>query len=492
MAMLNYEDVNKEVQEIIHGKIQKFLEDGQRAYDSGLIKDTKAIDDTNAYYVLEADYERYCVANDFRTLFEFSGKYSEEELYEIPGMKVGEKKFPLIIPISLAGKIAEKAHNIEKKLEFMGVKFPAQLYQLLPKYKGENLPGYDFPAPEPKRVSQTDDEYEKYLEEYYKTHGVSKSSDGASFRNKYPHEQINYGKENKIDKDFDSEYYKHQLERAARGKGTSIPAPTGERIKVTSVEAGDPSLEKDADPVKRGIKRSKVYSAVVKIAAFAAGVLGAHILFNATPTGWAIVGTAGAVFALTMYIKKKFRQRRLRREIEEEAEKEAKKKAEEEAKKGKDKSKTLDDPTKGTTGKGKDDPDPTKGTGTPDPVVPDPTKKTGTGTPDPVVPDPTKKTGADTPDPDKKFVFDHDRIYDGEKELAFDNAAFRNINMEINKILIELEPLKETTDPAKKPELERIKARLNELYQKRMDLIERIMERQQILMEDMGLSSRKR
>jgi hypothetical protein len=43
-----------------------------------------------------------------------------------------------------------------------------------------------------------------------------------------------------------------------------------------------------------------------------------------------------------------------------------------------------------------------------------------------------------------------------------------------------------------KPNLVELNNRLRELYKQRLELIERIMSRQQIIMEDMGLSSKKR
>ncbi len=514
MANYNYESANGQVLKIIREKIEGFLKVGENAYNNGLTDSLVAIDETNSFYVLESDYENYGAANDFRTLLEFRGTYANTQLYEIPGMKVGKKVFPLIIPIEQAGVIAEKAHNIEKKLAFMGVKFPSQLYQLLPKYKGENLPGKDFPPPEPKVFSQTEAEYEKYLEEYYKAHGVDKSSDDTAFRLPYPHERINYGRGNKENAKYTNEYYDDQFVKAAKGKGTTVEAPVGSKIKVTAVEASDPTLGKDADQVKTKIHFGKVKSAALKIAAIGFGVVGAAALLHATPTGIAIVATAAATFALTRYLMKKYRLAKAKR------------------KKGKDGEEEIEieipgeEPTKGI-GKDKEHEDPgiDKGLGEnptgPTPVVPtatDPGKGTGATPTNPRPTDPAKGTGATpttprkpssrkpsgskpkgpakptgtTPVEPKPLGYDPNKVYDGEQELAFDNEAFRQINGEITQILIQLEPIKDTTDPAMKPNLVELNNRLRELYKQRLELIERIMSRQQIIMEDMGLSSKKR
>ena len=131
-------------------------------------------------------------------------KAEEENLYEFRGLeyKSGSDSHRTTIYLSKenALKVSKLANDYEAKLARsnsnpddmkMSIKFPVEL--LLLKYKGTNMPGVDYQAPEPKRASQSTKEYESELETYYREHGVEKEYDeDASFRTAYPHEKVNY------------------------------------------------------------------------------------------------------------------------------------------------------------------------------------------------------------------------------------------------------------------------------------------------------------
>ena len=338
----------------INAKINKNIKDllaaGKLAFENGMESEVKDIDGVGAY-IVNQDEEKYNALQLFQSIINYSGELPVDKLYVIPGAVFGNgdtlATHPLVLPMAKLEELADKAEYLEDKLRDYGLKFPSELFRFTKKNKGKNLPDRDFPAPEPRRMDQTPDEYEAYLEEYYKNHGVTKKEDGLAFRHPYDHEKIDYRKGNKSDDTYTSESFQETQKTKAEGEGKTIKAPIGERLRVTSRTVKGPSLwQRGKDVVETRRNWAKIGSAILKTAAVAAGVVLAGKILGLSPLAWGIVAGGAAVFAVTRYLRKIYDRRKDLREIEQEKAKEkAKQQAQEEGKtKSKEKEKEAGGP----------------------------------------------------------------------------------------------------------------------------------------------------
>lgn len=161
-----------------------------------------------------------------------------EEIYEFPGVAIGEngkKTFTFAVSKNVAKTLAENADFYEAAFK---IKFPEQIYQLA---MNNVIPGYNYPAPEPKLASETPEGYEARLADYYKSKGYELKYDPISkMREAYPHEKTRYsGGTPTMEQTPVSEYYLGAVKSNAlpkEAKESKEPAlKDGEKSKVTGV-----------------------------------------------------------------------------------------------------------------------------------------------------------------------------------------------------------------------------------------------------------------
>ena len=505
MEQLNTLEANKRLREILDEELQELLEAGRITKESDTPDGIKILDPDSGECILEDDEDKYNALNLLQELTDFD-KTPANEIYEFPGMSLNDETMKLRIPKGKVEKLAELGKRLESDLSYIGLKFPTQLYQFTKENKGQNLPGKDFPAPLPKTVEMSNSEYETYLEEYYKTHGIEKEADEAAFRRQYPHEKIDYSEANEEKKGFANEYYTEQVAEHAKGKGETTKAPVGEKIRVVAKSLKRPNIFDCKDRVEGTQKWQKVESFVIKTAAIAAGLGVAGMLAWYNP-GFLVLGAGAAAFALVRYIKKRReRKRRLARELEEEEEKKEAEEAVEEAKKkekelekdkdkGEDKDKEKD---KGTPGDKK--PEDKKTDGTPGDKKPEdkpgekktePTKKSTGGTDG--VPGGTdgKAGGTDGKPEDKTSDTPSFEALDfslAEEELGMDQVEYMRINSEIRVLAQEVDILLKTGTPADKERLKELQDQLAAKLAERLNITYRLMNRQEKLLDDAGIT----
>lgn len=200
--LINGKEANKRFIEAIKRRRKKLFEDAKPFAESSNAADVvDKIDDDN--YIKKEDKEEYDILMTLLSYLDFE-KAPAENTYEFRGLeyKSGNSSYRTTVYLSKenALKVSKLAHDYEDKLARsnsnpddlkMSIKFPVEL--LLLKYKGTNMPGCDYEAPEPKTAAESRKEYEESLESYYHEHGVTKAYDeDAGFREAYPHERVNY------------------------------------------------------------------------------------------------------------------------------------------------------------------------------------------------------------------------------------------------------------------------------------------------------------
>jgi len=472
MKKFSTNSANPTLISIIRDKLNEMLAAGKISFENLGAEGVKEVG-RNAY-IDEQDEEKYNAMRLLQSFIYFKNDMDASVLYEFSGFSMNGQKMRLVVPIVKASELADKAKYIEETLSDYGVKFPTQLYQLSKENRGKNLPGKDFPPPIPKTMDTTDEQYEKYLEEFYKQHGVEKKSDGLAFRVPYPHEQVEYGTTNDFNPGYMNEQYREQLEIHAKGKGKTISAPVGEKLKVRIKSLADPELKAEGDKVKSSIKWQKIKSNVLKVAAVGAGVVGATVLLNANPIGLAMLGTAVGIGALARYVRNKYRKKKIEAQVKAEAElkerqAENRKKREEE----KAKEKAKEEPTAGVK-------PPVSTTTTP---VDD--KKGSTASDAPISTDPVTE--------DDDLEYDLEALALAEDDLRLDNEDFILVNNELmlTKAQIAAREGKAVTEEEKK-ELHDLKAKEIELMKRRLELAKIMVGKQQIMLDNFEHSARKR
>ena len=531
MKTYNTNSANPTLTTIIKGKYNELLKNGQLHYDNLGDEGVKEVG-KNAY-IEDADEDKYNALNLLYSLISIKEELPAHSLYEFPGLTMNGQKMKLVIPVTKAFEMADKAKYLEEKLSDYGLKFPAQLYQLSSAYRGKTMPGKDFPPPVPKTMDKSDAEYEKYVEEFYKAHGIEKVSDGLAFRKPYEHEQIDYSKGDQKDPNYTNEYYQDQLERHAKGKGKTISAKIGEKLKVRLKSLASPELKMQGDKVVTSLNWQKIKSNSIKIAAVGAGVVGAAILLNSNPLAAAMIGTAFGIGALTRYVRKKLRERKTIRRLEAEEAKQKQQEANREKAKAKAKSKeagsadlsdmfkkafepggprvkstTKSNPTPGTppkpgtttTGtadlsdmfkKAFDKSNPEPGIKPNPPVTPVGNNggngggKNSTPVSEPVINDPVNT--------DEDLAYDLEGLALAEEDLSLDNTEFNLVNSNITLLRAQITELEaKASTEEEKQALHALKEQEVELLERRLEIAKILVAKQQILLDNLNQSARKR
>lgn len=451
--------VNAKLINAITKEIEELFKIGKSTHDLGKDDDLKDIDGIGKYILL-TDEEKYDALQRLGELTKFKN-VTGDKLYKLNGltMKIGGKNttIPLILPIDKFEKLAEQAEFLEHKLKDLNLKFPSQLFQFKKEYKGKNMPGKDFQPPLPQSFEMSDEEYEKYLETYYKTHGVDKKPDGIAFREPYPHERINYREGNEEKEEFTNEYFSDQHKKHAKGKGKATPAPVGERIKVTASSVKYPSRKEEKDKVTNSINWAKISSIVIKTAAIAAGVVAAGTILRVGPASTILIASAAGAYALGRWIRKTRLKNKIVSKDREKDKEEEKIKEKGEAPvvtktKEKEKEHTEEKPTKDH------------------PAEPPKAKE-------------SKK---------KEAKYNHDDMVLAEEEIGLDAVEFNRIDTQINAIYAEVQKLMASSSAADVPRLKELQEVLEQLINERLELTQRLMERQERLMDDIGLPRKSR
>ena len=210
MIINDNERYNETFIKVLENYRQQLFDEGKIAYKNGQQKDCISIG--NEYIINnEKVLEQY---NNIMELIEIYLDFStinKDEIYDIPQVTLAYKDkitFNLRIRKEKAHSFAKNARKYEKIFSnTLHINFPQQVYQLL--YLNRNIPGFDFPAPEIKLLSEDIYDYEYRLESYYKNHNFKKaSSQDKIWRSPYPHENINYKDfPDVINEYFQSEYF---------------------------------------------------------------------------------------------------------------------------------------------------------------------------------------------------------------------------------------------------------------------------------------------
>ena len=472
METFDADKINKFLFDTLANEIEEMCNKADKIADSGVTEGIKVIDSDLGIRILEADDAKFDALLRLQEILKFKD-VKENELYEFPGMKLKGTNITLYVPIKKVEKVAEMGEYFEKELSDIGLKFPTQIYQFKKENKGKNLPGKDFPPPVPKTKEMTSEQYEKYLEEYYKGHGIVKEEDVTSFRRPYTHEKINYQEGNKEKDGFTNEYYTEELRKHAEGKGKTTPAPVGRRIKVTAKSKKRPNIFNTEDKVEAERNWSKISSFALKVAAVGAGVAVGTFAVIHYP-GLIALGAVGAGVAIGRYIRKKIDQKEERKK---EADRERRKRERgiEDPGKGKEKEKE-----KGTSPGVTPTPEPTPSTG-PD-HKPEPTPGTDPGR----TPSKTREEPTTNPNPPRTFN-DEDLII-AEQELGMDQEEFIRLDREIETIVREVQILLRSTNPDDKDRLRELQEALAIKYNERLTIIYQLMSRQERMLDDIGIS----
>lgn len=181
---------------ILQAYCEKLYQKGSVYKDNEQLLETVEIIDAE-HCVLKEDKKKYDLLTRLITYLSFE-KQEKKEVYEFFGFGYGDKdgfhKATIYLTKENAYTIGKLAKDYEEELKEFGIIIPHELYQL--KNRGQNMPGLDYGAPEPKTADQTIDDYEKYLATYYHGHGIEpEPSQVYDFRQSYPHERVDYRKE---------------------------------------------------------------------------------------------------------------------------------------------------------------------------------------------------------------------------------------------------------------------------------------------------------
>lgn len=232
---------------------EKVLKDGlaESQISNNVENVSQSQNPADAAYVKNEDKELYGAINELLGYISFSS-FKADETYDIPGVTIKINTTKEKIP-----NIAVKQDNIEKlaksakKFEsLLGIKFPDQIYQF--NHQQENIPGLNFVAPRPKFISESDEEYEQFLENYYTSNGLQKEELSGIWRKAYKHEQVDYKKDKiVVDETYQSEYYKKNLQEkvaqknpnpSKQGGPKNQKAKKGEQLKIVDSELEDQKL----------------------------------------------------------------------------------------------------------------------------------------------------------------------------------------------------------------------------------------------------------
>ena len=239
----------------LKSKTDSIIEDGRRnesAPDKSSLEKltiTKEDGSTEEIYVTAKDKEVFGKINYIKEMLDF-GEFEKSQLYDLPGGKItiggNSSSFRMFLPVVDAPSIVGRIMDL-KISEVIDIEFPQEFYRLNSYFKGPEakMPDTDMEVPRPKKGDESIEEYEQFLEEEYKKHGIEKTPDsGTAWRMPYPHEKIDYKKElenkdkktkpgiSKVEDSNQSGYYPVYVEAQKKVKGKHKKAGAG-RHKVT-------------------------------------------------------------------------------------------------------------------------------------------------------------------------------------------------------------------------------------------------------------------
>ena len=212
---------------------------------------TKADGSSEDIYVTAKDKEAYDKINYVKEILDF-GEFELSQVYDLVGGKIKSNgtssAFRLYLPVVEAPSLVERIINSGIS-EVIDIEFPQEFYRLHSYFKDDEakLPESDMEVPRPKKGDETIEEYEQFLEEEYKKHGIEKTQDaGTNWRMPYPHEKVDYKKEldlgkggkkskagiTKVEDQNKSGYYPVYVEEQKKVKGRHRRTGAG-RHKVT-------------------------------------------------------------------------------------------------------------------------------------------------------------------------------------------------------------------------------------------------------------------
>jgi len=207
-------ELNKKLLEQIDEEIERLFEKGQN--QATLSNDVIDVLEDGSKFISREDLEKYDALSGVKNILEFT-EYDEESTYDIPGVHIPDgstyKVSPLYVRKNDVHSFISYATDVE---ENYGIIFPSQLFQEKRAYIGKFIDDArreNF-LPEIKLMSQTDEEYENYLENFYGPGAKVPMDDGLGGRRPYIHEMIDFKKGNTYhpEEPFVSEYYQYRLD----------------------------------------------------------------------------------------------------------------------------------------------------------------------------------------------------------------------------------------------------------------------------------------
>ncbi|MGN1371497.1 MAG: hypothetical protein ACI4XM_04415 [Candidatus Coprovivens sp.] len=305
-------EVNSEFLRIIDQRISNFV--NSKSISEELITDYSAVIEaydpvekqTKMIYAdKEDEYKSIC---DFRNYINFN-RTTSDNVYEIPGIKIKnednpseETKITIYLPIENIKNIVKIL--IEKKDLFNGIEFPQELYQI---YYDNIIPGTEYEgiyAPLPKKLSETDEEYEAGMEQHYREHGINRE-ELETYRKPYPHENVDYRDSiGPIMTDTPRESY---IRRVATAIPREIAEPEeetreGERRRVVDIDLTIGQILRQAYLGIKGVKESK--DSIKKIASMVGGtIIVGFSLVNFPIITLGLLGSSAAIAGLGLGYK---------------------------------------------------------------------------------------------------------------------------------------------------------------------------------------------
>ena len=254
----------------------------------------------------------------YSAIVEFSNYISfektTEEAYEIPGVEIAidratpDKKEPHTIYVTKkmiqeVKQSPETRKKFEKTIKTLNIELPEEFYQLI----HENLiPGLGYEAPLPKKFGESEEDYEKRMEEHYKKEGVDKE-ELEGYRRPFPHENVRYKKETPEMTDTPRESYVIRLQQKALSPAGAEKGGSGlgegERRRVVDT---DPTLGQRFNKflqTSKGVLKSKKTVGAVLCTVAGTALIGGSLVINPLPT-LAVLGTTGAFLGIAVVAKK--------------------------------------------------------------------------------------------------------------------------------------------------------------------------------------------
>lgn len=194
------------------------------------------------------DKETINTINELANFFNFD-KFIPNETFEIPGLQLRNGKYiKIYVKEDDITNIADQAEKYEKLL---GIKFPAQIYQYQTKNLGATIPGTKTPIPRPKLVTETNDDYEKYLKNIYTNEGIlTKPAPDKIGRSPYPHEHIDFKRTQEEDSTYYSEYYlNYQNSIRIQNLRSQVPPTEGPKRTNNRIQRNERLTVKDSELV---------------------------------------------------------------------------------------------------------------------------------------------------------------------------------------------------------------------------------------------------